>query len=149
MNEEQRGLWGDYIRDLANRLGLRDWCLHLMHRPPDDEQALASVQRTYGRKHAQIFLCEDWTEMHQEVQRAAVVHELLHVQQAFLNTYVSHSVPQAMSRREYDIWWEGYRQHEEYVVDGLADNIALLLPMPPPGAEHGTKDPPPSERTPE
>ena len=138
-----RDLWGDYIRELANLIGLRDWCLHLMEDPTKDGDALAEIHPTYGRKHAQLYLCKDWEELAPETQRAVALHELLHAQRAGADSYVQNTVDRFVAQREYLVWFEGYRQHVEYTVDGLTDHIAPLLPLPPEGTKHGDKAPPP------
>lgn len=131
MSKKQRKEVGEYIRDLADLLMLRDWAFTLKHDPiTNDDEAIATVTATYGRKRAVIELCADFLEMSHEEIRHVLVHELIHVHMEPSCSIVRHSLPAMVGQPAYLSLWESFTQQIEYGVDGLADGIAPLLPLP-------------------
>ena len=112
-----------YIATLAAEMGLRDWTLNFHTEPPDDENAMAAVSTVYGRKLANVYVCEDFAKYDPEGQRVAIVHELIHVHfaqewQAVEDGFRGLGIE---ARRLADA---AYRNGHEYGVDGLAAAIA-------------------------
>lgn len=121
--------WGRYIRHMANQLGLRDWTLTLETSGcPDD--ALACVTPTEGRKLAIIRLCDDWLDLTADDQRHCIAHELIHCHFDSADNIVRLDARPQMSQSAYDVMLAGFVRQMEYGVDGLADAIAPLLPLP-------------------
>lgn len=131
MTDHEWDILGDYIRWVANEIGLRDWAFLLQRDEPDDKEALAVVCPTYGRKYATVRVCHEFRGIRPEEQRATIVHELLHchlvlatdaVQQDLNNTML-------MSRPTYLMFWEHFKRMVEYAIDGMADAWAKSLPL--------------------
>ena len=135
MTDPRRQAWVPYIRDIADRLRLRDWTVRVKDDGPEGRDDHASVQCVYGRKLANIRLSDEFLGDDPEEQRHTVVHELLHC----------HLV---------DGWWyahgrlddagrDAFTRFMEKGIDGLADAIAPLMPLPAVPAPTGNGDGPP------
>jgi len=117
----RRQKWLPYVRDLADRLALRDWRVVIADDAPDGSDAIASVYCCPGRKYATIRFGDVFFSDDRADQRHSIVHELVH---AHLGAYVA-----AVERLSNDD--KTLRMLMEYAVDGLADAIAPLVPIPP------------------
>jgi len=111
-----------YVRILADCLALRDWSFAFGALPaPAPYQAQITPLR--GRKHAEIRLCEGFFILAGAVQRRCLVHELLHCHLAPCGFVAQDALGPN---------FQGvFVLNLEYGVDGLADAIAPLLPLPP------------------
>jgi Fe-S-cluster formation regulator IscX/YfhJ len=69
---------GEYLRDMANLMGLRDWVVRLQEGNPDDDEHAACAQMVYGRKVIGIQFRDGWEEWDPRELRQTVAHELLH-----------------------------------------------------------------------
>lgn len=119
---------GRYIRDTANLLGLYDWRLKLAEQPSTDEDNLAEIAITYGRRRATITLCKDFASQHAEDQQIAIVHELLHIHLDPTFSLLCQSVPTLVGQAAWSVLQEAQREREEHVVDAIATAISPLLP---------------------
>lgn len=121
MNDNQVLEYGFYVRDLANRLALRDWTFVLEpeHCTPGRN---AEIQPCFGRKHATLRLSNLFLQMPAGLQRHTLVHELMHCHLAELSFYIQHLAFGDALRAA--------RIMQEMAVDGLADAMAILLPLP-------------------
>lgn len=117
----RRQRWTSYIRQLADALHLRDWRIEVSEELPAGENSIASCQPVYGRKYAVIRLSEGFLNDDHDEQRHTVIHELLHC----------HTGPMNRLLEAEESFTASVRQTMEYMVDGLADAIAPLLPLPP------------------
>ncbi len=129
MTKKEWDQWGRYIRHIANRLGLRDWYLFLDHKPADD-CCTATIEAIEGRKHADIKKKKNWQDLSVDVQRHAIVHEMIHLHFISTKDIIRLDLLRHMSQSAYDVMWDGFKRQMEYGVDGLADAIAPLLPLP-------------------
>ncbi len=111
-----------YFRALADRLALKDWRIEVTDEEPSDSQANLSVQPVEGRKWARLRLSEFWLRRPPEAQRLGAVHELIHVHHA---TEIN-LLKKWLSADAFAAWLMAH----EYAVDGLADAIAPLMPLP-------------------
>lgn len=121
--------WSHYIRDLADRMELRDWSIVVMKKPTP-KSAGAGLRCTYGRKIMAIKLAPDFNELAPERQRHYLVHELVHVHlwgvnQAMADARANHP-KRWMKMLELTV-----QNAEEYGVDALAEIIAKSMPFPP------------------
>jgi hypothetical protein len=119
---------GPYMRDLANRLGLRDWTLYLTHVTPNDDDAHAAVHPIEGRRHAEVFLCADWRKLEPNEKRAALVHGLVHCHGVPFYDLVRLDLPKHLGQQSYDLFYAAFRRTVEYEVDALTDVLAPLMP---------------------
>ncbi len=114
--------WGPYFREIADRLRLRDWVIYMVEEAPAESNVGADTRCTKGRKHACIRLSEEFLRDPEPDQRQATVHELIHCHTAFLD----HTIQQCVNERDEAVCILAL----EYAIDGLADAIAPLMPLP-------------------
>ena len=119
-NPSRRQRWAPYVRQLADTLRLKDWRIQVLEDLPP-ENALASCCPISGRKYADIRLGESFLIDTAAEQRHTIIHELLHC----------HFGPMSRMIEAHDGMPPAAMLAMEYCVDGLADAIAPLLPLPP------------------
>jgi hypothetical protein len=131
LTKPQFDIVGEYIRNMADALGLRDWHLFLKYEPPDDAETGAMVVPIEGRKHASIYLCEDFRDLKPENQREYIVHELLHLhfQPACDVIRADLWESNALSFSQHRQVWESFKRLMEYGVDGVTEHIAGFFPL--------------------
>ena len=117
----RRERWAPYVRQLADILRLRDWRVDVYEDAPSDPTASASCNPIDGRKFAVVRFAESFLNDNAADQRHTIAHELLHCMLGPLTRMIE--AREAMSPE--------MKLTLEYTVDGLADAIAPLLPMPP------------------
>jgi hypothetical protein len=116
----ERQRWLPYIRRIADLMMLKDWRIEISEEHPADG-AHASCEPVQGRKFATLRLSSGFVEGTQHEQRQTVVHELIHCH--FGHAWRLLEVNDHMTT--------GAKMALEYGIDGLADAIAPLLPLPP------------------
>jgi len=122
MTDPRKQRFAPYLRRLADLLALKDWRVEIDDDGPDAPAAVASICWTYGRKLATVYLSAAFLDHDPEEQRHTLAHELIHCQLG----------------PAWDIAVEGldsgqasaFCRMAEYAIDGLADAIAPLLPLP-------------------
>ncbi len=114
--------WVPYFRVLADKLALKDWQVNIKDEGPADCDCLACVQTLEGRKVAFVWLSEDFLGRDEQCQRHTVVHELIHLHHAC----VDHMSLKHVGDKQRELIKAGL----EYMVDGLADAISPMLPLP-------------------
>ncbi len=128
-----------YFRDIADRLALKDWTVIVSEEPPSSGDAVASAYLWYGRRRVRIHLSEDFLKASESDQRQTSVHELVHCHLDTLERLATREAETGDLIRP-------IRLALEYAVDGLADAIAPLMPLPSavlgkPGLPKPTKKP--------
>lgn len=118
----ERKDWTPYFRVIADRLALKDWQVTIKDEAPADCDHVASVATTEGRKVAGVWLSEEFLKRDGDYQRHTVVHELIHLHHA----YVDHLGLRHVGDKQRELIKAGL----EYMVDGLADAISPMLPLP-------------------
>ena len=116
------GHFKEYVREVANRMELRDWWLFLSHEPAN-EGCNAQIQCVRARKSATIRIAPDFHLWSREDQRQTIVHELVHCHFAPFFNVVYRILPKKAR--------ELFEEAVEYAVDPLADVIAKGMPLPP------------------
>jgi hypothetical protein len=117
----RRERWTPYARQLGDLLALKDWRLEIVEESPGDPTAIASCAPVEGRKYAVIRLGESFLTDAPPEQRHTLTHELIHC----------HLGPMCRMLEAENAMPPAAKLTMEYCVDGLADAIAPLLPMPP------------------
>ena len=130
MSVANHDYWQAYIRDMADRMALKDWCVTLTHLAPDNEDAAAQTKTTYGRKRADISLMREWETNTPEQQRQYLTHEVIHLHVDVLLCMGEDDLEPLIGKAAQELWQAVYRRQLEYAVDGLADAIAPLMPLP-------------------
>lgn len=128
MRKRDRKALCHYIRWVADEMELRDWTFELM-REPAPPDAWGRTVLTYGRKLAQIYVCEEFRTLAPEKQRQCIVHELVHAHLEGATNMVFNDLDRHLGAQSDEIFGAGFRRHIEYGVDGLADALAKHLPL--------------------
>lgn len=129
MDRKRRRYWGRYLRDLADRMELRDWTVTTMHRPAEERHA-ASCTCIYGRKVIEVHFGIGFDKSSPDDQRQTLVHELLHAHMALAQR------PLIDARDNISKTWVSMLESNvmtgiEYAIDAIADGWAKHLPLPP------------------
>jgi hypothetical protein len=117
----RRQRWAPYVRRLGDILHLKDWRLDVDDGSPSDPTAVAACNPCPGRKIATIYLGESFLTDDAAGQRHTIAHELIHC----------HLGPMTRMLDARETMTPEVTLAMEYGVDGLADAIAPLLPLPP------------------
>lgn len=122
MNDPRKQRFAPYVRDLADRMRLKDWSIDIVETPSDDG-AEASVWFSDYYRQANVRLSEDFLDGEPEVQRATLVHELLHCLIQRVDVLVTNETEGSLKR--------AIKRDLEYTVEELAQVIAPHMPLPP------------------
>ncbi len=129
MTDAEYAYWQQYIREQADRLGLRDWDIRLLRESPSVDSADATFSPYGGQKRADIRFAHDWATQSREDQRHVVAHELIHAHTDAIDTVIY----QAGQSYPADYWSMVRAMHRnamEFAIDALANSIAPFLPLP-------------------
>lgn len=129
MNDQQHRHFSRYVRDIADRMRLRDWTVTLSDEHPDDKEADADARVTYGRRCLTLRLARDFAVESPEDQRHTVVHELIHAH-LFPIDWTVNSIGNHLPLAALDILKGALSDDIEVGVDALADVIAPFMPLP-------------------
>jgi hypothetical protein len=118
---EQMERLGAYLSDLAARLRLSDWTIHLSEEPAESD-CWAQIEPVRGRKRATVRVCWEFFDQSPEIQRHTLCHELIHCHHAVVDDMTEPLLDEAGRVT--------YRMAREYAVDAMADVIAPHMPLP-------------------
>jgi len=133
-NAEFRRL-GEYVRWMADAMGLRDWYFNLKHSPPlrDDESvdkgAGARIEIYWGKRYADISVCEEFRTMRPDRQRQFICHELVHCHLDHLDSLTDNKLRDHMGEMHWQGWHMGFDLAFENAIDAIADAWARKLPL--------------------
>lgn len=128
MKTADRKALGEYLRWVADHMGLRDWTFHLRH-DECDENAYATVSCTEGHREAVVRFCSDFRDLERAKVRHVVVHELVHCLAAAVTDHLKNDVGDVMGEREHAAWWPLMRVQCELMVDTTAEAISPHMPL--------------------
>lgn len=120
MDDVDRDRLAVYLRDLADRMGLKDWSIEVLTEWAGDG-AHAEVKCVNGQKRAKVRFDRDWRDQTPEVLRHTCCHELVHCHLAPLLAEAD--------RRLSGVNVATFEMLLEYGVDGIADAWAPSLPL--------------------
>jgi hypothetical protein len=120
---------GNYMLDMAKRIGLSDWRLVISVGTMDNPEHGAEVQTHSGSKTANITLREDWPELSPEDLRELVVHELVHLHTKPIKD-VLWNKREMLGSIVTGLIYDEMDTHEEYAVDLISRIWARELPLP-------------------
>lgn len=122
---------GEYVRHVANEMGLHDWHLTLMYESAEsateDNKTGARVETSYGKKHACIWVCTDFINIDRDRQRVWIAHELAHVHMDGLDT-ACRELREPMGYVAWNAWWIMIRYHIEHATNAFAEIIGPTMP---------------------
>lgn len=130
----------DYIREMANQMGLMDWTFILRWHPPrededdpessEEDTVLATCRPTYGRKVATLRFSQDVRDAMPEQVRNTVAHELIHCHLGHAQMVVEGEMFDAIGKpHPWNELWASFRRALEYAVDGMASSWDEHLPL--------------------
>lgn len=127
MNDAGYRILADYIRALADRMGLRDWTF-MLEREPSAEGTYASVSVATGRRIAKIRVQTEFRGATADAQRNAIVHELIHVPFERAAEVLREDAMKVLDQGAYDVLDNTFRRQMEYGTDALATAIDRFYP---------------------
>lgn len=119
---------GQYVREIADLCGLRDWTVRVDVATADDNHA-GECAVTYGRKFGTVRLAEDWASEEPDTVRQTVVHELLHMHTEPIFWAVNNA-QDVLGTATFTVLEGGVRDALEVAIDGIATAWAETLPLP-------------------
>lgn len=140
----RRRAFGTYVREVADRVGLRDWHLDLCYGSPTlsrpdyaQDDFTAICEPTEGRRHAVItfsaeIVASAEASVDREWLRQTVVHELVHLHLSALTSTVRRDLCDRLASDAYHLFERGFTRHLEHGIDAIAYAWAEELPLPPP-----------------
>lgn len=136
MTEDEFGVLWEYIRDVADTLGLRRWWLGLSPELPgdcNDSEAvcLAEIDCSYAQQRAVIRVEIGFRHANAANQRHAIVHELLHCYLAACRDVIRVDLhaTRALGQTAYDLLFQTFNHALESGVDGIATAIGGSFPL--------------------
>lgn len=128
LTKKERRALGLYVREIADRIELRDWTIAIAHAPCDDHLE-ANINVTPGTRHATISFHPDTDERSAAELRETVVHELIHAHIDVCWKMVQTDLAEALGKPTYYVFCDAYRRNMELSVDGLAKALAKHMPL--------------------
>jgi hypothetical protein len=129
VKKRDRRALADYIRTIADEMGLRDWDVQLEPEPCGDGNA-AHMRATFGRKLAKISVEKDFkTAQTPEEQRDSIVHELVHCHFESMASMVRCDLERIVGQPTDQVFFNGFERQFEYGVDAMACALAKHLPL--------------------
>jgi hypothetical protein len=132
LTDTERGALGRYMRDVADRMGLRDWRLELEHDEPEQahggQRTIAVVTKEYGRRIAYVSVRGRIRDEPPAVVRHVVTHELAHLPLEPLLQLLEESVGPAIGTHAWLQLETAHRLLLEEAVDHLAETISAHMP---------------------
>lgn len=126
MTDPRKQAYQSYVREIADRMGLKDWRITIEDKPPENPNSQASIWMAYGQRLARLYLSEAFLNESPEERRDTIVHELVHLHLAPANDIAGESMPAAVK--------PAYERMFEYAVDALTKCICPAIPLPSIGA---------------
>jgi len=114
-----------YVRDIADRVGLKDWKVVVDKEPPG-EGNLGEARTTYGRKVLHIRLAEHDSA---EELRNTVIHELLHAQLEPVSWGINNA-QRALGEGAFSVFRASFEDNMELAVDAIATAWSETMPLP-------------------
>lgn len=123
----------EYVRVVANTLGLPHWNISIENDDSLQEGTFARVYVAHARAEALISFAPSFHASSPEERRATIVHELLHCILWPLEEYIEDSIPQLIGKPAYTVFESGFNLLTERAIDPLSVAIADMgsIPLPP------------------
>ena len=129
MTDKRRAYWLEYIYQLAEIMGLKQWTFKVMKTTVHD--CNCQITLTHNRNVGEVEFRRGWDERAPYDQRQSLVHELIHAQFARTYIFAETSVRPFMSEREYVLWLKALTDIYEQDTDAVASTKwAEMLPLP-------------------
>lgn len=130
---KQHAAMTEYVRDMAQRLGLGHWRCEVAqpyeHGPDDDDSEAQTFVATYTDRF-EVFLYEPFWSMTPEEQRRTVVHELMHPHLDRAWTDVLDAAADGIGGTATEALRVRTRHEVERAIERIAWAIAEHFPLP-------------------
>jgi len=137
MKPKDRKYLQGYIREIADRLGLKDWrcglsTAELSAADEDGFHVTAEAVVPAGYKHGHIRVCPCFAEHTPAEQRNVIVHELLHFHFSPARECVRNDlcVSRLLTQTQYDLFFAAFNRDLEYGIDSVTNAIDQFFPLP-------------------
>lgn len=128
MTERQSLSLARYIRNCADRLGLRDWKIGLDDAPCDDHaDASVYVIREIHTAHVQV--SSEFLTLTPERQRQVIAHEMAHVHMGADIDYLKVVLPALVGQVAWAPIEAALTTMHEQGIDGVSIGMAFALPL--------------------
>ena len=127
MNDDQCRVLVNYIRNIADRMGLKDWQFHL-DRNPASAGKIAQTEIWGDSQTATVWLGKQFFDYPPGMQRETIVHELCHWHTDKLIKVALVPMKQ-MGREAYTIGKDTMEVAHELALDGIAAAWARFFPV--------------------
>jgi hypothetical protein len=132
-------VFGNYVREIANLVGLCNWHIQVQFGELDtpdwaeevhpDEEWGAQNEQIPHRKVALLTFPGNVKERDRDDLRGTVVHELVHCHFAAMWHQVRKDLLKQLGQQGYDIFVNSFERNMEWGVDGVASAWAEKLPL--------------------
>lgn len=121
-----------YALKLRDEMWVGRWelTIRIVDHPGDDDTADAMVLPTEGRHCAVLEVSWDAAYEGGERLRHTLTHEFIHLYHRNQTDLVRLALPRELGQSAYNVFYEGFRQATEVMVDDLAFLFAKWLPLP-------------------
>jgi hypothetical protein len=130
VNDAQHTAYQTYIRDLADRLLLKDWEFELKREWADDD-AYAEVSVSRDEDHFSIHITEGLAGYPPEQRREWLVHEILHAHTARAEQQIERLEELLSDNQAVKLAKQAFDDEMEIVIQRLARILAPMMPLPP------------------
>jgi hypothetical protein len=128
LTAEQRDYLEQWCRRQADRLGLRDWAIHVSHHGPTIEGSWAESHLRDSSEETWIAVSRTFLKDHDaEQQRHSLTHELLHCHFQPITRLAERLVASELGNRTESILDLAVSITEERAIDRLAGAVAQFL----------------------
>lgn len=121
--------WQPYVRDMADRIGLKDWAIVVGDEVADKGND-AQIKCMYGHQRAMLWLDENFDAFTPERQQGTILHELLHCHLARMSHATRHVEP-VLGPVAGPLFSAVIEDGEEQAAESLSVVLAPFLPLPP------------------
>lgn len=128
LTDEQRTTVAVWVNDIAARLGLRDWRVHVSPFAAFGDDALACSSLRDQASVSWIAVTRAWLESDDIERTTTLVHELLHCHFQPVTRLAERLIESELGRRTEAVIKEAISIAEETSIDRLASALSLVLP---------------------
>ncbi|HET8587134.1 MAG TPA: hypothetical protein VFM74_04590 [Candidatus Limnocylindria bacterium] len=118
-----------WLRDAADRLGLRDWAITVEQDHPNEGDHAAAMWTDYGSRRMRVWCRADLPTLSLDMQRQTLVHELMHVHLEDLDWYLEKTLPELLGKPAWSAVKQAVQLHSEHAVEAIACAVAQFFPM--------------------
>ncbi len=127
-NEWSKRVLINYIREIADKMGLRDWQFN-MEKLPDDHTSIMRTKVWGDSKTATVWVGKSFWLHGPRMQREIVVHELTHWHTDLFNSEALRIVQNALGKEAMGIATGVIDTAHELLVDGISAAWARMFPL--------------------